>query len=166
MRTVVSGPSTIRVEGLRVSEDDRVPHSAFLDLPCSMLARDLAAFGSERWTRVDGGYLLRAPKGSVAVVDAHDADAVVQTLRTAGPKCLQVFAAALSLRSNGTREFTAADLSLPRHGSGDLSSLLRAMAAVRLLSAPASRRGMTRQPGSPLRPANGTSATGLFVLSD
>lgn len=167
MRAAISGPSTIQVGGLCVSGDGEVPRQAgFLDMPCSMLARDLAAFGSERWTPVERGYLLRAPKGSVAVVDSQDADEVVIALRTAGPKCLQVFAAALALRSIGTREFSAVDLYLSRHGSGDLSFLLRAMSRVQVLSGPAPRRGARVEPGSPLRQLNGNSSAGLFALSD
>lgn len=167
MRTAIFGPPTVQVGGLRVSRDTLVPWAPrFIDLPCSMLVRDFAACTSERWTQIDQGYLLKAPKGSVALIEAENPEAVVATLRSAGPKSLQVFAAALAMRSRGIREFSAAGLRLPGNGSGGVFGLLEAITRVRFLSGPASWRGTQSEPGPLLCRVNSGSAARGFALGD
>lgn len=86
---------------------------AFLDIPCSMLVRDLAAVCGDGWVPLPpggddsageggrGGHVLIAPKGSRIVVPGPDSAEVVAALRSAGPKVLQVFALALDLWVQG-----------------------------------------------------------------
>jgi hypothetical protein len=74
----------------------------FLDIPCSMLLRDLAAVCGDAWVPTPAGHVVVAPKGSRIVVDGPDACEVVAVLRSAGPKVLQVFALALDLWAAGT----------------------------------------------------------------
>lgn len=141
MAQALSGPSTELGGGLRVSgADDAAWKRDFLDVPCSMLARDLACLGSDRWLQVDDRWVLRAPQGSVAAIEGADPSEVARTLLSAGPKILQVFAAATALRSTGIEDFCARHLCLPGHGTGDLVALLEAMSNVRFLAGPSSRR--------------------------
>jgi hypothetical protein len=78
------------------------PVPAFLDIPCSMLVRDLAAVCGDGWSPAGSGHAMTAPKGSRVVVSGPDSGDVVGLLRSAGPKVLQVFALALDLWSSDT----------------------------------------------------------------
>lgn len=67
-----------------------------------MLVRDLASMGSNRWRREGSSFLLHGPLGSRAVVSGPEASGVVETLRSSGPKALQVFTALVELWSLDT----------------------------------------------------------------
>lgn len=158
--------------GLSVRPDERVPtvdragpldpvspaaldggagQPGFLDVPCSMLLRDLAAVCGDAWSPAPAGHVLTAPKGSRVVVPGPDSREVVALLRSAGPKVLQVFALALDLWSAGTggrnpavpsvrrvSEFSRA-LAAGAHWGRDqegIRSLLEALARVRFEDGP------------------------------
>lgn len=159
MSVVVSRPSTLDVAGPSV-----LPSIDCVDVPCSMLARDFGVLGSERWSEVDGRFVLTAPKGSVAVIESEDASLVVELLRASGPKTLQLLASALALRSRGVCSYKAADLTLSYRE--DATALLDALTRVRFVTFPSSRRHPRLEPLSPMRSAVETGDGGRFALSE
>lgn len=62
-----------------------------IDLPCSMLVRDLPSVATGDWTPHRSGLILVAPKGSTAFIQTPG-EHVPDTLHRAGPKVLQIFA--------------------------------------------------------------------------
>lgn len=158
MQEKFPGPPTIVDGGPRAVSGPAPVPGGFIDVPCSMLARDLAAVCGERWIRRREGYLLTAPKGSMAVVEGEDADHVVAVLRAAGPKSLQLFAATLAAWS--TRgEVEVAELGAVlgtedgrrgRWSVEDVLRLTRSLARVRFVSGPGTGGTGDSEPGPPI----------------
>lgn len=107
------------------------------------------------------GYLLTAPKGSVAVIEGENAGDVISALRAAGPKAPQLFAdrwqrgrrrprglqvtdlwVALTPGENGTRRV--------RLNQEDLGRLVRAPSRAQFVSGPSSGGRSSPEPGSPI----------------
>lgn len=144
------------------------PPSSFVDLPCSMLVRDLAAVSGRRWKELDGALVFDGPKGSRAMIDGPEAGCIVETLRTAGPKIVQVFAAVLELWKldtggrdpNTSTRRSIADIATWMQGKkGDSSARDRdhvaatvaALTALRFIVGPSTRAARSDPPGAPIR---------------
>lgn len=144
------------------------PHPLFVDLPCSMLVRDLAAVCSGRWSKLGDAYILDGPKGSKAVVEGSKAASVVQTLSWAGPKTLQVFATLVELWRLDTG---GRDPDVPAHRSiadiaawmqrengvpsardrENVAATVAALANLQFVVGPAARTMRKDPPGPPIR---------------
>jgi hypothetical protein len=142
--------------------------NAYVDIPCNMLMRDLAAVCCADWKEGRGSYLLSAPMGSEAVICSPHAQEIVATLSAVGPKALQAFAVAVELWQEDAKDrhpdvLTVQPLrriasGLDGRGSGrcssrllsEIRSVLEALTTVSLLSAPPSARNGGTRPGPPL----------------
>jgi hypothetical protein len=149
----------------------------FLDIPCSMLLRDLAAVCGEGWSPAAHGHTLTAPKGSHVVVRGPSSGDVVAVLRAAGPKTLQVFAVSLELWAGGggrgeqavvcpLTDFSRALSAAPGPGrdADGVLGILEALAAVRFDSGPGLRTG-DGPPGPPIVLGTPAAAAGPGMVA-
>lgn len=147
---------TVRQSGiLPAGEQAGVP--ALIDLPCSMLVRDLASVSSDRWVRENGSFTLKAPKGSTALVEGPDAEEVLWILQAAGPKTLQAFVAIVDLWKAQTSGAKFAGVSPAEIGTRLgarnhklLEPVIDALARVHFVSGPSTAR-YSVEPGPPIR---------------
>ena len=140
----------------------------YVEIPCNMLARELAAVCCGRWTEAPGSYRCSSPFGSEAVVHGPDAAVIVRSLSALGPKALQVFAVAIELwreetsgrdaevavhesvgRIAGRLDGLGAGKGSPRLHS-EVGKALDALGSITFTSAPRSARFGGSRPGSPL----------------
>lgn len=110
--------------------------------------------------RRGAGYLLTAPKGSVAVIEGENAGDVISALRAAGPKAPQLFAVRWQRGRRRPRGLQVTDLWVsltPENGTRrvrlnqeDLERLVRAPSRAQFVSGPSSGGRSSTEPGSPI----------------
>ncbi len=134
-----------------------------------MLARDLAAMGSEAWISHGSTMHLTAPKGSVVLVHDSDAAAVVERLRASTPRALQILAMMSWLRDHGQtasmpNEIAAGIGSGATRGvaTSEVARTLEDLGRLDFLSGPVSEASERQVPGTPVIALAG----GGFELAD
>lgn len=141
--------------------------SDLVGLPCSMLLRDLPSVTTDRWVRTEDGCVLHAPQGSTALVRGSDPEAVVDLLKAAGPKVLQVVAALIDLYGRGRGGGVSVDhikRSLGLRDPRRIEQIALALTRVDFLTGPVSARSRC-EPGPPLRLFDRSDAS-TFVPGD